>query len=167
MNNPTFDDETDNESVNDLDDTDDDIEYEDVIYEPEEVSKTKYNIVHCVKLKYLKNHYIALIRFKQLNMDVINDYSNIYPLINPNKLRLEIAECIYLSSGYCVAIIKTFWLKLIQRKWKKIYQERKICLSRRANPNALKYKEIHGTWPLYCLTYPLLKGMLRNLTSTF
>jgi hypothetical protein len=78
----------------------------------------------------------------------------------------EIAECIYLPSYHCVAIIKTLWLKLVQRKWKNICKERKLCLLKRANPSALKYREIYGTWPNSCANYPRLKGMLSNLSRT-
>ncbi len=94
-------------------------------------------------------------------MVIINSYKSI-----SNTLNLEIAECIYLPSQHCVSIIKTFWLKLIQRKWKNICKERKLCIVRRANPNALKYREIYGKWPNNCANYPIMKGMLSKLSRT-
>lgn len=166
MDNYINDNYTDDESYDTWDETDDESEYEneDILYEPEELTRTKYNIVHCVKLKCLKNYYLTLTRFKYLNIDIINYYSNMYPFINQSALRLEIAECIYLPSKRCVSIIKTFWLKIIQRKWKNICKERKLCLVRRANLNALRHREIYGKWPSNCTSYPLLKGMLSNLS---
>lgn len=170
MNNYNFENETDNESYSTGDETDpetDDENAEHVTYEPEEPTTTKLNIVLCEKYnkllhgqapKIMNNHYLTFLRFKQLNMDYINYYK-----MTSNTLYLEIAECIYLPSNHCISIIKTMWLKLIQRKWKYIYKERKLCISRRANPNALKHREIYGTWPNNCANYPQLKGMLSNL----
>jgi hypothetical protein len=37
----------------------------------------------------------------------------------------QIAECIVLQSQETIAIIKTIWIKLIQRTWKKIFLQRK------------------------------------------
>jgi len=168
MDNNTFENETDNESYDSWNETDE--EADDAIYEPEEPSLNKFTIVLCGKYnrllhgpapKIMSNYYLTFIRFKQLDMNLINYYKDF-----SDSLKLEIAECIYLPSQHCVAILKTFWLKLIQRAWKRIYKERKICLARRANPNALKYREIYGKWPNSCSNFPQLKGMLFNLSRT-
>ncbi len=174
--------------------TDDETEYDNICYDPEEKSLTRYNIAICelynrrihgnTNDNYVLYHYLIYERYKKLNMKYINytikllkkDHKNLnnfnytvyrnYKKIinNKNYIKPEITECIYLDTGHCIAIIKTLWIKLIQRKWKKIYKERKICLSYRCNPNALKYREINGKWPSYCLKYPGLKGMLTELS---
>jgi len=157
--------ESDNDSLDEIYD-----EYNNFVFEPEEHSLTKFNIVLCEKYnillhgpanKEMNNHYLTYTRFKQLNMDIINVFK-----VVSNTLQLEIAECIYLPSEHCVSIIKTVWIKIIQRKWKKIYKEGKLCISRRCNPNSLKYREIYGRWPNNCLNYPSLKGMMSNLSKT-
>lgn len=144
-------------------------DYDDIIYDPEENSITKYNIVICERFNELihgtpannvNEHYLTYIRFKNLDMDLINSFFQ----NNNENFRLEISECIYLPSYHCISIIKTIWLKLIQRKWKSIYKERKMCITRRRHPNALKYREIYGKWPHDCY-YPLLKGMMSNLLT--
>lgn len=145
-------------------------EENDFVYQPEEVSLTKFNIVLCEKYniashgqadEQITNNYLTYVRFKELNMDFVNLFR-----VNSNTLQLEISECIYLPSDHCISIIKTIWLKLIQRNWKRIMNERKLCIYRRGNPNALKYKEIHGNWPQNCAIYPGIKGMLSNLSRT-
>ena len=40
-----------------------------------------------------------------------------------------------------VGICKTFWLKIIQRKWKKIYAERKRVQFERMKTSELTYRE--------------------------
>ena len=50
--------------------------------------------------------------------NILRNYQNIIARLD--YIKPEIAECIELESQYSVAIIKTIWIKLIQRKWKKI-----------------------------------------------
>lgn len=172
MPNYTFEDETDNESNSSWDETDDENEINDSIYEPEEPSINKYTIVLCEKYDQLIHgiidgevnyHYLTHVRFKQLDMDIINNYYNNY---YNTFCKLEIAECLYLPSYHCVSILKTYWLKLIQRTWKKIYKSKKLIIAMRSHPNALKYREINGRWPNNCINYPSLKGMLLTLSRT-
>ena len=40
----------------------------------------------------------------------------------------EIAETYILPSGEMMCVLKTFWIRIIQRKWKKIYRERRNFL---------------------------------------
>lgn len=164
------DNETDNESYSSWDETHDETEtIGDIIYDPEEGSLTKYNIVLCERYDknkhglvngVINNHYLTFVRLKELDMDYVN-----FVLLH-SSVNLEISECLYLPSEHCVSIIKTFWLKLIQRTWKKIYRARKLIIAMRLHPNALKYREINGRWPNNCINYPILKGMLSNLSGT-
>jgi hypothetical protein len=157
--------ETDEEDEeNETDEEDEENEY----YGPEEIIQTKFNIVVVQKYaswihgpadKEMNSHFLVMERLKY-NYN-LNFAKYKYLILHS---RLEIAECIYLPSQHCIGILKTFWLKLLQRKWKNIYKERKLCISKRCNPNSLKYREIHGKWPNYCLNYPGLKGMLSELS---
>lgn len=171
MNSYISDDETSIETYSTMDETDldsdaenDEIEF----YEYDETSTSKYNIVLCEKYNKLlhgiengeiNNHYLTQFRLKNLNNDFINYMKRGRP-----DLRTEIAECITLNSNYCVCILKTFWLRLIQRIWKKTYSERKNIIRKRSNPRALFHREIFGKWPNDCIRYPSLKGMLAHLT---
>jgi len=55
-----------------------------------------------------------------------------YRKIVKECLRFEIALCITLSGGECIAIIKTFWIKIIIRKFKNAFRRKmwKIYLLR-------------------------------------
>lgn len=184
------------ESESEYDVYDSESEYDDICYGPEDISKTRFNISICeLYNKRLHGnpdntdvlyHYLVYERYKILNIEYINStiqyikreynglsnknhniYRNYKQIINnPNYIRPEIIECIYLNTGHCIGIIKTFWIKLIQRRWKNVFKERKLCLSRRSNPNALKYREIYGKWPNNCLINPDLNGMLSKLSRT-
>lgn len=82
----------------------------------------------------------------------IQNYSQI---IYDNKyIKCEIVEEDRLEGEESVGYIKTFWLKIVQRKWKKVFSERKEILKKRGSLRALHYRENHGKWPKDCQTYP-------------
>lgn len=92
---------------------------------------------------------------------ILRNYQNI--IARPDYIKPEIAECVILESHHCVAIIKTIWIKLIQRKWKKIYAERKNIIRKRMSQSSLSTRELTGRWPHHCIYLPSIYGMLRNL----
>jgi hypothetical protein len=89
---------------------------------------------------------------------IFRNYTNI--VLRPDNIKPEIAECLYLSGGECVAILKTFWIKIIQRKWKNILAKRREIIKLRCQIKSILYREINGKWPRNCLEYPSLKGMM-------
>ena len=54
-----------------------------------------------------------------------------YLHIRKRGLRIEISENILLQSGEKVSIIKTMWIRIIQRKWKKVYMQYRSYLWKR------------------------------------
>jgi hypothetical protein len=170
-------------------------EYYSNYYEPEEISRTKYNVVLCELYNSKKHgnpevnslveyHYITHGRFKRLNNNINIDIRHAifynrnfmhefiphnifrnyeYILSREDLIRPEIAECLYLSGGECVSILKTFWIRIIQRKWKKIVIERNFKIELRKKLSSLLYRETNGRWPSSCLYLPSLKGMLSGL----
>ncbi len=161
---------------------------EDIYYDPEETSMTKYNIVLCelyndkihgnTEDKILNSSYLVINRVKKIDESIFEHaeflnriyrrlrdkshtiFKNYKEIIFNNYIKPELAECIYLPTGEYIAILKTFWIRLIQRTWKKIFKERKLCLERRLNLTSIKYREFHGKWPDICLRYPSIQGML-------
>ena len=92
---------------------------------------------------------------------IIRNYHNIiksFYYIQPH-----IVECVYLPAPgrECVAILKTFWLKIVQRTWKRVYKQRMDLLCsvpmmrlREIRSGAFVYEKVH---------IPGLKGMLNDL----
>lgn len=85
----------------------------------------------------------------------IRNYWEIYKQISK---QLQIVEINTLETGEEISIIKTFWIRLIQRKWKKIYQirkkERERVINRRKNPLSILHFKKHGIWPKDCMKMP-------------
>jgi hypothetical protein len=60
---------------------------------------------------------------------------------------LQIVQTNILTGLEEVAYLKTFWLKLVQRRWKKIYKARQELLKQRMTIRALTFRARTGKWP--------------------
>ena len=65
----------------------------------------------------------------------------------------------YIETGSI--ILKTFWLKIIQRVWKKIFKKRIEWQKKSTHPFALRYREVNGR-NMYGHA-PTIRGMLSHL----
>lgn len=71
---------------------------------------------------------------------IIRNYHNI--VSRADYIKPEIAQCITLPTLETIAILKTFWIRIIQKKWKKIYKERQDMIKKFGNPTNLKMREL-------------------------
>lgn len=83
---------------------------------------------------------------------VIKNYREI--IDNGNYIKVDIILVDYIGDEM-VAIVKTFWLRLIQRKWKRLYKERKYIVKKRIA--TLRQREINGKWTIGLNHFPLLR----------
>ena len=60
-------------------------------------------------------------------------------------------------------VIKTFWLKIIQRAWKRIFEERVQILNKRKSPASIQYRNLNGKWKHSKL--PSIRGLLVSRNS--
>ena len=91
----------------------------------------------------------------------IRNYVNI--ITNDDYIKVDIADVEELEGGEIVAYHKTFWLRIIQRKWKKIYKERREIIEKRKRAKTLNMRSLYGKWPKGLCNIPKLCGMLNNL----
>lgn len=111
---------------------------------------------------YQAQYILLYNKYKEtLRHSLIQNYTNI--ISKDSYIKPEIAECFYLRGNEYVAVLKTHWLRLVQRTWKKIFETRRQVVQMRKNISSLFYRERTGKWPPECARYPLLKGMLNNL----
>ena len=94
--------------------------------------------------------------------EYVRDYS---PNYIPDTSKLEIVQtkfCYYEKNGFYVAnvLIKTFWLRLIQRRWRNVLKKRREIL------NTYYYKNIKNMeMGSKQLRLPELKGCLSDLKA--
>jgi len=128
----------------------------------EEIKYQDFNYIRSIRNKNNK-YFILMKRNYPLYYQIITKHQSIrnYKHIIEKKkiVQLEIAECIYLED-YMVCVIKTIWIRLIQRCWKKVFQLRKRMMLIRKTYLSLLFRERHGKWPKECLQLPGLCGLL-------
>jgi hypothetical protein len=88
--------------------------------------------------EFYNKKYNVIGKYKAIN-NPIRNYKNI--IKNPNYIQLHIGQKNYLSGGECVCILKTFWISIFQRIWKRVYQRRKKLL---LNPIPFLFKRELG-----------------------
>jgi len=139
-------------------DSDTESDDEDSLFEED-----NYEVLHlCIQLHREKyQEMLTIPGFISSKPKTIRNYVNI--IRNPLYIQPQIAECHYLSNRECVCVLKTFWLRLVQRTWKRICKERKDIIQRRMLISSLKYREIRGRWPPGLNSMPSLYGMLSYL----
>ncbi len=97
----------------------------------------------------------------QYNHNTIRNYENI--IRSRIFLRPQIAECIKLPTEENICILKTFWINIIIRAWKKAFMKKKELENKRNSPRSLRYRECFGVWPDYCRSLPSIRGLLKDL----
>jgi hypothetical protein len=123
----------------------------------------EYNI----NIEILSYRYIYQLReeilhnIQLLPHPIIRNYFSI--IDNPYYIKPEIAQCITLDSGETIVILKTFWLRIIQRKWKKIYKKRVEIIRQRLLPKSLSYREYNSKWPSRLNNLPSIYKMFYSI----
>ena len=91
----------------------------------------------------------------------ITHYLWLYSLVRMSSPHLHILKLHISEDGTYNVIIKTFWLRIVQRTWKRIYRERQEIWKKRTNIMALRQREITGKFPAGIRVLPKFSGSLR------
>ena len=171
--------ETDDDSYDDMSDHDSDagIEYdsihnEDAFHFYSEKENGKYYIGLCHLYsnrhtqstsqykRWLLSTSVSAKSFFRHSYDNINNYLYYYGLVRIPQHEVQIMQIDRLADETCTVIIKTHWLRLVQRHWKKTYCKRNNMVRHRRSPQMQRYSQIHGKYPDCISRLPSLKGML-------
>ena len=124
-------------------------------------SDSDSRVAHISEVQQLcSNEYATLITI-HFPHKTIRNYHNI--ISRSDYIKQEIGECFELVTGEQIVIIKTIWLRIIQRRWKKIFAKRQLIIKYRSNPTSLTLRKLTGKWPEYCIHMPGLNGLLSNI----
>ena len=98
-----------------------------------------------------------------------NNNNNKHPVIRNYKhlaqksLCLEIIRADELQPGQeAVAYLKTFWLRIVQRCWKKVFKQRKAILKGRMSIRTQQEHMRTGQWPPHLRYWPPFRLNLAN-----
>ena len=110
--------------------------------------------------KGIDYHWLVMEIISPDNMDTMYQRRDFFDAHSGGKVSLEVVKWECLSGLELVGYWKTFWLKLVQRKWKKVMEVRRKISNERTSVKSLIYREKHGKWPEHLLTMPTLRGMM-------
>ena len=90
-------------------------------------------------------------------IDYLNNYSILYQnyIVQPEIMQLKIDDTMMYN-----VVIKTFWIKIIQRNWRRIYKERKNII---INAGSLLQYIKNNEYGIKQRALPQLQGMLYHL----
>lgn len=132
--------------------SDEDVSDEDDEYIESEDCPTIFTIA-----TFYRTNYNKLINSSLPQHPIIRNYNKI--IRSKNYFTPQIGICIVLPTLETVAIIKTIWIKIIQRTWKKIYKHRKQMLYSLIVTN--KYQLSNNIMQ----KLPNIRGMLYNINT--
>ena len=75
--------------------------------------------------------------------------------------KLHIMKLDISNTGAYNVVLKTYWLRLVQRTWKRVFKERIQFVNNCKTPGSILYRQTHGQWENN-RNFPGLKGMLRK-----
>jgi hypothetical protein len=106
--------------------------------------------------------------FFKYNIFTIHYYLSQYNLFCYNELpnhnkQIHIMQLVMLEDKTYAVVIKTHWIRLIQRKWRNVMQNRAINLRKRCSIESLQFREITGKFPK--LRDKGLVGLLGNISK--
>jgi hypothetical protein len=150
--------------IKDREMSDNESEYSD--YSDYDTDEDDESILDEEMIRVFKNKYKILVKQSlkfNINLEhkLIRNYINI--VTKDNYITPQIGQRIYLSGDECVAIIKTMWLRIVQRCWRRVYKERLQILSNiRKNPQYLLRREYDSKWNI---RIPTIHGMFWNFNA--
>ena len=113
------------------------------------------------KLYILYANAVTPTTFFRFDINHVKSYLHDYSIF-PTNSNIDIMKLFILDDHTYTVVIKTYWLKIIQRHWKKVYSQRKYCISRRRQIKTMMYVERNGMYPYDCHSMPGLQGMLMS-----
>ena len=116
------------------------------------------------KLYILYANAVTPTTFFRFDINHVKSYLHDYSIFATNS-NIDIMKLFILDDHTYTVVIKTYWLRIIQRHWKKIYSQRKYCISRRRQIKTMMYVERNGMYPYDCYSMPGLQGMLMSYNT--
>jgi hypothetical protein len=92
-------------------------------------------------------------------------YLYYYSSVRLFQPKIEIMKLAVLPDQTYSVILKTHWIRLIQRHWRSVLKKRKQIIRGRKNPGALLWREVKGRFPHGLNVFPGLIGLMRHYSK--
>lgn len=161
---------TDTESEYDSDDDFDDMELAETEFEEANKQNGKYYLGVAFTFnsiqKIMMNCSISVPTFfKEKYSRVIEYLYSIASFYFHSETRLDILQLQITDQGEYAVVIKTHWLRIVQRRWRKVFRQRNAIFAKRASVQNQEYFRIHGRYLLGTNVLPTIHGMLCDFSK--
>jgi len=89
--------------------------------------------------------------FFEFPINAVKKYLSTYSIIYNDRFFLKKIDILKLAinetDGTYNVVIKTVWLRIFQRKWKKLFAEKKSMMEHKKKLSSRMYFEVYGKWP--------------------
>jgi hypothetical protein len=161
---------TDTESEYDSDDDFDDMELAETEFEQADKQNGKYYLGVAFTFnsiqKIMMNCSISVPTFfKEKYSRVIEYLYSIASFYFHSETRLDILQLQITDQGEYAVVIKTHWLRIVQRRWRKVFRQRNAIFAKRASVQNQEYFRTHGRYLPGTNVLPTIHGMLHDLSE--
>jgi len=105
---------------------------------------------------------VSINAFFRFSFNRIYNYLSKYSILQMQNAKVHIMKLNVLSDGTYSVILKTHWLRLIQRHWKKVFKERAMIIKKRCSIINILSREVNGRYMVGLNSLPTIKGMLNS-----
>lgn len=92
-------------------------------------------------------------------------YLYYYSSVRMFQPKIEIMKLVILPDQTYSVILKTYWIRLIQRHWRSVLKKRKEIIKGRMKPASLLWRETNGNFPPGLNIFPSLIGLMREYSK--
>jgi hypothetical protein len=92
-------------------------------------------------------------------------YLYYYSIVRLYQPRVEIMKLYILNDGTYSVVLKTHWIRLIQRHWRKALLMRKQIMKKQMHLSSLYHREIYGRFPYGMNKIPMLSGLMSRYST--
>jgi len=130
----------------------------------------KQNGQYCIGIcKKMNNEFVYLNAlsnsiFFSLPCDYALNYLYYYSIIHLDfsSIKINIMKLNIASDGTYNVILKTFWLRMIQRNWKRVFKERQEIIQKRKHPMSQLCFSLRGRYPEGLNHLPSIYGLMKG-----
>jgi hypothetical protein len=104
--------------------------------------------------------------FFKFQFSIIMEYLKSYSIIHVENPKLHIMKLLIYDDGSYYVVLKTYWLRLIQRHWKRVFKERQEILRKRTSIGSILYFQQNGKYRFGERCLPNIIGMMSSYMKT-
>ena len=123
---------------------------------------TSFIIEENIDMMLISNSISSSSFYKYKHIDVLH-YLLSYSIVRSNRVSIDIMQLNISIDGIYKVVLKTFWLRIVQRTWKRIFKERQEMLRKRMSILSLRHREVTGKYPIGIRVLPDIIGMILHL----